>query len=130
MLYQRLKSNVDIKAGSIPIMLNEVAYRLWAEANERPGQYYFYSSRAELVAAVWLHPQLIRNAPLVNNKEVLYCEFPELKRRDKSTNWEYGGQAERMSIMKTIFDHVKKSPDLSFWRGHIGCFTDVESLFL
>lgn len=77
-------------AGSqgVPIMSTEIAYRVWAQANGRHGEYYFHSSTPGLVLSAYFDPLVEFAAPQIFTEKMYRAYWPELRFDGKTDNWE------------------------------------------
>jgi hypothetical protein len=121
----------DQSSGSfIPIMLSEIFYRLWAQEQRRTGEFYFYSSTPELMAAMWQHPLFEKRFPYYSTKNVLMSLDYKMKVRKKSTNWENNAKLERANLVRILHSQSAKDPRFKYWHRAVGAFFNIESLFV
>jgi hypothetical protein len=128
-LYLKKSLAGPINQTFIPIMINEIFYRLWSQENQRHGQFYFYNSTPELVASMWTNPHFKKNFPFYATKQALNEIYPEIKYRNKSTNWEDDLLNQRKDIINFLWTEKAQHPHFDFWDKHMGCFTSVDSIF-
>jgi hypothetical protein len=116
---------------SSPFSTSSVFYYLLAKKHHAQGEFYFFRSTPELVAATILHPGFSCNYPITNMRELLYSEFPNINRRAKSSNWDSErGKIENLEIRKSIFRLAEKNEDLKFWKSSNGTLVDLEEIFI
>jgi hypothetical protein len=72
----------------VPILLSEIAYRMWAQENQRQGQYYFLSSTPGLILSAYNDPDIEIDAPNIRTHKLFLKYWPELTFTYKSFNWE------------------------------------------
>lgn len=133
-LYSYLGQKLSLKSGQqglqIPFSSASVAYALWAEMNKRPGEYYFFSSTPELIAATVTDPRYLARYPYSETKEVIYGEFPEIGRRRKTTNWDgILAQKENWTIRHMLRRHAIKKLQWDFWQPAMGTVVQIDRLF-
>ncbi|OFZ28625.1 MAG: hypothetical protein A2622_05915 [Bdellovibrionales bacterium RIFCSPHIGHO2_01_FULL_40_29] len=129
-LYIKSNSLLCLDKNSIPIMINEIFYRIWAQDNQRKGQFYFYNSTPELVASMWTRSDYKKAFPFFGTKAAIANMYPELKPRVKSTNWEEDSQNNRKEILNYLWNLKSQRTEFDFWDKHMGCFAVVDDIFI
>lgn len=85
----------------IPILSTEIAYRIYAQENQRYGEYYFHSSTPELVLAAYNDPRVKFTPPSIQTHGMIMHYWPKMKFTVKSLNWE-NGQEKNKLISETL----------------------------
>jgi radical SAM superfamily enzyme YgiQ (UPF0313 family) len=107
-----------------------ILFYLWSSKNQRPGNYSFFSSTPELLAATIGHPLFENNFPESSTREMIYHEFPEIKPRQKTSNWEGPeGVGENKRIRKWASNLAKKISYLEIWKPHSYTAVAMTNLF-
>lgn len=114
---------------ALPTSVASVFYYLWAEAHEREGEFYFFSSTPELVASVLQSPHFQCDYPLSQTSALIRHHFPEIQPRAKTTNWDGGAYQENQWIRTWLENHAKKWPEFSFWEKSVGTILRPEEIF-
>jgi hypothetical protein len=114
---------------SVPVASSSIAYRIWAQANKRRGEYYFFSSTPELIASVADDPSFRSRYPQNNAKDLLYRDFPQIARRPKTTNWENGGDDENRKIRRALEIHAATKPGLAHYQAALGTRVCVDTIY-
>ncbi len=110
----------------IPFSLGNIFYYLWAKKNKRDGEFYFFSSTPELLASVYLDP-LYEGS---QTRLVIYSNFPEIKPRPKTSNWDSAqGSKESKWIRDWLIKNTENELRFKNWKRSIGTMVDVSSLF-
>jgi hypothetical protein len=129
--------NPSLRAPSTDMTQPSLAYSpavafpyLWATHEGRQGEYSFFSSQAELVAAGLGH-RIFTKAPYPEFREIFYTEFQEIARRVATTNWDTPvARRERQLIRSWILRQKPfRFPALDFWQPESLTEFSLEELF-
>lgn len=113
-----------------PYATSSIAYHLWAGANKRRGQFYFFNSTPELLASVIQDPRFEIAYPEMRTKEVIHAAFPEIARRPKTSNWDTKfARQENAEIRKLIREYASQHEELKNWRSEIGTSVRLDGIF-
>jgi hypothetical protein len=128
-LYTRMSNSIPkMKNGCIPFTTSEVLYRIWSQKNRRYGEYYFFSSTEQLIVSVLKDVSLRVQFPHVDTKEVIYSNFPEIKRRRKTNNWEGENFKLNKEIRSRLFSYAQRSDKFKLWAPACGSFQDLSQI--
>lgn len=101
-LYASICKNLSLEKNAnelhLPFTTASTLFFSWAEKRRREGEYYFYSSTPQLLAAALQDPRWVFSAKGSDARELFYGAFPELKPRPRSNNWENGAYVENRNI--------------------------------
>lgn len=114
----------------LPFPFGSVYFHLWAKKHRRAGEFYFFRSRPELVAATFQHPSFRHDSVSCSPRQVIYEEFPELKSRCKTTNWDGEHSKENRWVRNWLTKHAEQDHALSYWQRSIGSMVSLEKIFL
>jgi hypothetical protein len=89
----------------IPILSSEIVYRIWAQKNERYGEFYFHSSTPELILSAYNHPLVYKSPPMIYTDKMYDQYWPELKFKQKTANFE--NSTDTINLIKTILLNLK-----------------------
>jgi hypothetical protein len=126
-LYVKLANGVKSSGGNllVPYCTSEIIYRLWAQKNQRHGQFYFFNSTPSLVLATLRNKHLKFEFPHLDAKEIIYSSFPEVQKRRKTNNWE-GDLFKLNRLLRTrLFELAARNSLMKDWRPAIGSFQDL-----
>lgn len=76
------------KQPGIPMVGSEIAYRVWAQANARDGEFYFFSSTPGLILSAYNDPRLVRTPSSISTSELVSAIWPNLTFKGKTGNWD------------------------------------------
>ncbi len=125
-LYQSLPLEKDAEVLPVPFTTASTLFYSWAEKRQRQGEYYFFSSTPQLLAAVLQDPLWLLSEKGSDAREVFYGSFPELKLRPRSTNWENDAYVENRNIRS----HLRViAEDLPGWKKEAYSLVDVKKIF-
>lgn len=114
----------------IPFAYSSVFFYLWQERAARRGEFYFFSSTPELLAAAFQHPLYRAEFPRFCTREMIYAEFPEVARRQKTSNWDSEpARRENKWIRNWLYS---QSPSISERRESsqpVGCLVNPDEIF-
>lgn len=114
----------------LPFSISRVAYYLWAQHNARAGEYYFYSSTPELMAAAFSDPHFELNYPHSSTRKMIAHAFPEVALRPKTTNWDSAAASmENRWVRARVRRVARDTGGLHFWRSGIGTVVNLEGIF-
>lgn len=115
---------ISDQSSVLPFAYSEVSYRIWAEENQRAGEFYFHSSTPDLIKSIVSDPRFVCDVGGWNAKAIIAEEYPELIATSigKTYNWERDWSVHR-NIMNTLRD---TAPD--WWNNNYTCYIDIEDL--
>lgn len=113
----------------LPFATSSIAYRVWAELNQRPGEYYFFSSTPELLASILTNPEFKIKYPFSDAKEMIYSSFPEMVRRPKTTNWDHAVAKRENTWIRRSLRKFAFHQGFDFWKPALGTKVKVDSIF-
>ncbi len=109
---------------------SSVVYENWAQANSRPGEYYFFRSTPGLVASVLKDPRFKNYFPSSSTKNLIHSVFPEIPRRSKTTNWDsMTANRENASIRRHLEGLAARTEGFTNWRRLNGTVARVNDIF-
>lgn len=107
---------------------SSVLYHLWAQKNQRAGEYFFYTA-PKLIAATLTDRQFQTKYPLSFTKNLIHTAFPEIPMRPKTTNWDDKGAAKHNAFLRrTLRQHATRSFDFS-WQRLSGTAVQIDKIF-
>jgi hypothetical protein len=119
------------RAKIFPFSSSRVAYLHWSKHRGREGEFYFFGSTPELMAASFNDPAFERAYPHSSTRKMISHHFPEIVDRPKTTNWDSTvGVRENAWARARVKRLVKDMPGMHFWQGGIGTVADLDRIFL
>lgn len=131
-LYGEIAKEHSVPSGGIhlPFSSSRVAYLLWARKHRRAGEFYFYGSTPELLAAAFLSPDFRYSYPHASPRKLAERAFPEVTPRPKTTNWDTAAAGlENRWVRARVKRIVRDMGDMYFWRPGIGAIADLGGIF-
>lgn len=114
----------------LPFSVASVAYHLWARKYKRAGEFYFFRSTPELIAAAITDPAFQVVYPQSSTREVIYSAFPEIERRPKTTNWDSAAASRENSwIRNWIQQQAGQFSENGQWSPALGALVRVDGIF-
>lgn len=113
---------------SVPIAASRVAHYLWARQERRPGEYYFYSSTPELIAATFTHPRFRIEAPCSHSRQIVAEEILGRPARKKENVWA-GSPEENLYVRKWLQYRAHTDLGMHFWEMSSGCAAATHAIF-
>jgi hypothetical protein len=115
----------------IPVSTSSVAYDIWAKTAKREGEWYFFHSTPELIAATLLHPGVKIAYPLVQTNAMITATFPEVATRAKTTNWDSPlAKIENSELRLKLAHHSANFEHQKNWFPAIGTVCQYDRLFV
>jgi hypothetical protein len=115
----------------IPFSSSRVAYHHWSKRHGREGEFYFFGSTPELMAAAFHDPAFERAYPHSSTRQLIFSHFPEIAERPKTTNWDNPiGIRENSWARARVKRLAKDMPGMHFWQGGIGTVADLDRIFI
>jgi hypothetical protein len=118
--------------GKIPYSSSSTFFYSWQGWSRRRGEFYFFSSTPEIIAAAYTDPHFSKRFPIFSTREMIYRYFPEIRRREKTTNWD-GTIARKENKWIRAWLH-RESTNAAFFsrseKGPFGCLVDLDEIFL
>lgn len=114
----------------VPFSASIALFHRWAESNQRPGEYQFFSSRPELFASMFTETNVKISYPHVSMRALVHEAFPEIKPRPSQGNWDTtAGKEWNVLLRKSLEKSAKENFDFD-WQKLIGACARVDDIFL
>jgi hypothetical protein len=119
------------RKSALPFSASRVAYLLWAKHHRREGEFYFFGSTPELMAAAFSDPSFECFYPHSSTRKMILRHFPEIADRAKTTNWDSAAAVRENAWARARVKRlVKDMPGMHFWQGGIGTVADLDRIFI
>lgn len=123
------RSSLSGEGNYVVMPSNKIAHYLWAKENKREGEFYFYSSTPELIAATMQNECFESKDALSNSRGVLLSHYPELGLQQKENVW--GKDWDENVFIRRWFGYLAGAElQMPFFEGSSGSLADLDQLFV